>query len=308
MNWPAGNPAPGSPLLSVRLSAGYGSCRDALRGVEFEVRAEEILGLVGQSGSGKSTIALALMRLLDFKGGKARGEVRFDGRDLLALPEREMRAIRGRDISLVPQSPLSALNPSLSIGAQFSEAWRAHAESGGEKDRVADLLAAVQLPVDPSFLRRRPSQLSVGQAQRVLIAMALLHQPRLLIADEPTAALDPITQSEVLELFGQLNRHFRMAILYVSHDLLSVSRLCHRMAVLHDGAIVQTGPPRQVLQQPAHPYTRRLAAALPELSEASTAFSDELLRMAGQVAGPGVPGETDPIEFPAALPVKPSAT
>jgi ABC-type dipeptide/oligopeptide/nickel transport system ATPase component len=225
------------------------------------------------------------MRLLDFKGGAARGEVRFDGRDLLTLPEREMRAIRGRDIGLVPQSPLSALNPALSIGFQFREAWRAHAEPGHEKTRVAELLAAVELPSDPGFLRRRPGELSVGQAQRVLIAMALLHQPRLLIADEPTAALDPITQAEVLELFGQLNRQFRMAILYVSHDLLSVSRLCHRMAVLHDGAIVESGPPRQVLLRPSHPYTRRLAATLPELSGATPDFADELLRMAGPVAG-----------------------
>jgi peptide/nickel transport system ATP-binding protein len=135
----------------------------------------------------------------------------------------------------------------------------------------------VQLPSDDAFLSRRSSQLSVGQAQRVLIAMALLHRPELLIADEPTAALDPITASEVLDLFAQLNRRFRMAILYVSHDLQSVRTLCHRMAVLHDGVIVESGTPERVLVRPEHEYTKRLAATLPG------AFADDLLNMAHNV-------------------------
>lgn len=273
------NPPEPAPLLSVRLSVRYETGREALRDAAFDVQPEEILGLVGQSGSGKSTIALALMGLLGFKGGRASGEVRFGGRDLLRLSERHLRTIRGRDISLVPQSPLSSLNPALTIGAHFKEAWRAHALPGREQSRVEELLAAVQLPSGTAFLNRKPGQLSVGQAQRVLIALALLHRPELLIADEPTAALDPITAAEVLELFANLNREFRMAILYVSHDLQSVRTLCHRMAVLHEGRIVETGAPSDVLMRPEHAYTKRLVATLP------SGFAGDLFNMAEHVRG-----------------------
>lgn len=255
-------PSEPGPLLSVRLSADYPGKPGVLRSVEFQLEPGEILGLVGQSGSGKSTLALAILRLLGFKGGAASGQVLLEGRNLMALTERQMRQVRGRQIGLVLQSPLSALNPNLRIGAQLTEAWRAHAN--GDRLRVSQSLESVSLPCADSFLRHYPGQLSVGQAQRVLIAMAVLHHPALLIADEPTSALDAITQSEILQLFARLNRELRMAILYISHDLLSIASLCHRLAILHNGEIVESGGAEQVFRHPAHPYAQQLIAALPK--------------------------------------------
>jgi ABC-type glutathione transport system ATPase component len=252
-------------LLSLRLSVDYRNKAGVLRDVALEIRRGEVLGLVGQSGSGKSTLALGILRLLGMKGGLARGQIHFEGRDLMALTEREMRELRGRRMGLVLQSPISSLNPSLKIGTQMREAWRAHVNGPGDDARRAILsaLASVSLPEGETLLRRSPSQLSVGQAQRVLIAMAILHRPALLIADEPTSALDTITQSEILQLFAALNRELGMAILYISHDLLSLVALCHRIAILHEGQIVECGETEQIFGRPRHPYTRQLVAALP---------------------------------------------
>jgi ABC-type glutathione transport system ATPase component len=256
-----------APLLSLRLSVDYRQKPGVLRDVAIDLRQGEILGLVGQSGSGKSTLSLAILRLLHLKGGTARGSLLFKSEDLFAKTEAEMRSLRGREISIVLQSPLSALNPALRIGSQLSEAWRAHAK-GTRADCDAAISAAlvnVSLPNDGDFLCRKPSQLSVGQAQRVIIAMAILHRPSLLIADEPTSALDTITQSEILRLFAQLNRELGMGILYISHDLLSVAALCHRIAILNLGEIVECGDPSQIFGAPQHPYTQRLVAALPRV-------------------------------------------
>ena len=256
-----------SPLLSLRLSVDYRNNPGVLRGVSLDIQPGEILGLVGQSGSGKSTISLAILRLLHLKGGRARGTLLFKGTDLTAKSESQMRSLRGRDISIVLQSPLTSLNPALRSGSQLSEAWRSHAT--GTRDQcsaaIASALASVSLPNDAEFLRRRPSQLSVGQAQRVIIAMAILHRPSLLIADEATSALDIITQSEILALFARLNRELGTAILYISHDLLSVASLCHRIAILHAGEIVECGPTSQIFGAPQHAHTQRLVAALPRL-------------------------------------------
>ena len=241
----------------------YGSKTGVLRDLRLGMNRGEILGLVGQSGSGKSTLALAILRLLTFKGGTARGEILFQGRDLLRCTEREMRQIRGRDIGLILQSPLSSLNPALRIRTQLEEAWRAHAVAASN-GKVAETVENVSLPADAAFLKRYPGQLSVGQAQRVLIAMAILHRPALLLADEPTSALDLITQSEILQLFARLNRDLGMGILYVSHDLLSAASLCHRIAILHEGQIVECGETRQIFGNPQHVYTRRLIEALPQ--------------------------------------------
>ncbi len=253
-------------LLEARLSAGYQGHPDVLRDFELCLEAGEIVGLVGQSGSGKSSVALALMRLLVFRGGSARGILRFQGRDLMALRENEMRAVRGREIALVLQSPLSALNPVMRIGAQIQESWRAHrhGRSAAGPD-LLELLDLVKLPRDPRFLGRYPREISVGQAQRVLIAMAVVHRPPLLIADEPTSALDAVTQSEILKLLSGLNRQLGMSILYISHDLLSVASFCHRIAVLHQGAVVESGPARAILCAPRHEYTRELVASIPGL-------------------------------------------
>jgi len=255
------------PLLSLRLSVDYRNKPGVLRDVSLDIRPGEILGLVGQSGSGKSTLSLAILRLLHLKGGTARGDLLFKGEDLSAKSESQMRSLRGREISIVLQSPLSSLNPALRIGSQLSEAWRAHASGTREECAAAirNALTSVSLPNEADFLRRRPSQLSVGQAQRVIIAMAILHRPSLLIADEATSALDTITQSEILTLFARLNRELGMGILYISHDLLSVASQCHRIAILNSGEIVECGPPSQIFGTPQHEYTRKLVAALPRL-------------------------------------------
>jgi peptide/nickel transport system ATP-binding protein len=252
-------------LLDADLSVDYRNKTGVLRNISLRIQRQEILGLVGQSGSGKSTLALALMGLLPLKGGEAKGEVIFRSKDLLKSSEKELRTIRGKEISIVLQSPLAALNPALSIGSQLNEAWKAH-ERGKDVQGLAAIqsaLESVSLPHDKEFLRRRPSQLSVGQGQRVCIAMAVLHRPALLLADEATSALDPITQSEILNLFARLNREIGTAILYISHDLLSVAALCHRICILHEGKIVECGTPDAIFHSPQHEYTRRLVAALP---------------------------------------------
>jgi ABC-type glutathione transport system ATPase component len=253
------------PLLAATLSVDYRNKTGVLRNISLRLEQGEIVGLVGQSGSGKSTLALSLMGLLSLKGGKVSGEVIFRGKDILKSSEKELRAIRGREMSIVLQSPLAALNPVLSIGTQLSEAWAAHEPRTDAQGSIAiqAALASVSLPSDKEFLRRRPSQLSVGQGQRVCIAMAALHRPALLLADEATSALDPITQCEILHLFRGLNRQMGTAILYISHDLLAVADLCHRICILDEGQIVECNTPENIFHSPRHEYTRRLVAALP---------------------------------------------
>ena len=246
------------PLLSLRLSADYPNKPNVLRDVSFEMYPGEILGLIGQSGSGKSTLALAILRLLHLRRGGQSGEIWFQGRSLMSLSEREMRALRGRELGLVLQSPLSALNPALRIGTQLEEAWRAHADGSRDAVRSAILetLSSVSLPAEAALLRRYPSQLSVGQAQRVLIAMAILHRPALLIADEPTSALDVITQAEILQLFVRLNREFRIAILYVSHEFGAIEPFVERLVVVR-GTIIFDGAPGALPQHwhdPSHAH------------------------------------------------------
>ena len=254
-------------LLAARLSVRYGDKPAVLRDVDLEIRRGEVLGLVGQSGSGKSTLAMAILGLLDRKSARTEGSIHFDGGDLLNLRERELRGLRGRKIALVLQSPLSSLNPALKIRTQLTEAWRAHAADPNADCEAAirAALESVSLPSSDEFLRKYPSQMSVGQAQRVLIAMAVMHRPALLIADEATSALDVITQSEILALFRELNRNSGMAILYISHDLASVAGICDRIAILHQGQIVETGTTQQVLTIPRHEYTQRLMAAMPKM-------------------------------------------
>ena len=263
-------------LLQARFSVDYPNKPGVLRDVEIEIGEGEILGLVGESGSGKSTIALALLRLLEHKGASITGDILFAGQALLRLRASEMRQIRGRDIALVLQSPLASLNPALRIGTQMAEAWRAH-KSGADtkqwKYRALELFERVSLPADESFLHRFPRQLSVGQAQRVLIAMAVLHRPRLLIADEPTSALDAITQSEILDLFRSLNRELNMAMLFVSHDLLAVASLCSRIAILQRGQIVETGATEQMFRDPRTADTRALLEAVLRNSSAAAEFA-----------------------------------
>jgi ABC-type dipeptide/oligopeptide/nickel transport system ATPase component len=236
-----------------------------LRGARIEVWPGEVLGLVGQSGSGKSTLALAILRLLGHTGAHIQGKAVLLGQDLVGMRERELRDIRGRVVSLVPQSPLTALNPALRVGAQLREAWRAHSRETWlpRGSRVSTLLEAAGLTPVEMFLRRYPREISVGQAQRVLIVMALLHAPALLIADEPTTSLDVITQREILDLLARLAHEQRMSMLLISHDLLSVAVYSHKLAILHDGEIVEHGPVAEVLAAPRHPYTIELLKAFP---------------------------------------------
>jgi ABC-type dipeptide/oligopeptide/nickel transport system ATPase component len=258
-------PTTPAPLLSLSISADYSSKPGVLRNLHLEMQPGEILGLVGESGSGKSTLALSILRLLDLKGGKTSGSIRLKGRELTTLSESDMRSIRGRDIGLILQSPMSSLNPALKISTQMYETWRAH-KSGSRGEctpRFLELLHSLNLDVDEKFLNRKPAQLSVGQAQRVLIAMAVLHRPSLLLADECTSSLDLITQKEVLNIFRQLSRDMGTGILFISHDLLAVSSLCHRIAILRNGELVEVGLTSEILKHPSHPYTRQLVSALP---------------------------------------------
>ncbi len=257
------HPFPREALLQVRLSAGYGK-HATIEDLQFTLHAGERFGLVGGSGAGKSTVLLAMLGLLPWRGGWARGEVRLRGTNLLELKERDARQLRGKALALVPQSPMSALNHALSLQTHFQEAWRAHERADADQlaHRMHALFLRVQLPLEPAFLKRKPGQISVGQAQRCALALALLHRPALLIADEPTSALDPATQVEVLSLLDQISREEGTALLFVSHDLLSVLRLCDRVAVLHGGAIAEDLPVEN-LHRAQHPAFRQLLATLP---------------------------------------------
>jgi len=252
-------------LLSTQLTITYKGKAPVLQGLRLELDRGQILGLVGHSGCGKSSLALAILGLLSMKGGLASGSILWNGRELLGMKESAWRKLRGKEISFVPQSAMSSLNPALRIGTQLAEAWKLHEKGPRQQCREAVLssLENVSLPATEEFLRRYPSEISVGQAQRVLIAMAILHRPALLIADEPTSALDAITQSEIRALFSQLNRKLAMSILFISHDLLFASSLCHRIAIVHEGQIVECNTPYNVFFRATHAFTQRLVASLP---------------------------------------------
>jgi peptide/nickel transport system ATP-binding protein len=269
------------PLLSVDLQVDYPNKPGALRNVSFSIRHGEVLGLVGESGSGKSTIALAILKLLGLKGGRATGRILFRGRDLMAASERDLQRIRGYEMGLVPQSPLASLNPALRLKTQLAEAWKAHARGHASvlDAAIRGALERVGLDSDPEFLHRYPAQISVGQAQRVLIAIAVMHSPALLIADEATSALDAVTQSEILKMLANLNRIMGSALLYISHDLQSVASICHRIAILHQGEIVECGAAESVLTCPHHHYTQQLlaCAAWRQRPSLCAAHSSEML-------------------------------
>jgi ABC-type glutathione transport system ATPase component len=260
------------PLLQVNLEAVYPG-KTVLRGIRFELQRGELLGLVGTSGAGKSTLVLSLLGLLPWRGGRVTGEVILEGENMLALNERRLRELRGRKVALIPQSPMIALNSAISLRSHFVEAWKAHENNGRAAldRRMNELLTEVQLPSDRDFLRRRPSQISVGQAQRVLIALALLHRPALIIADEPTSALDPVTQAQIVDLLRRLNRRHGTALLYVSHDLVSVLKLCDRVAILDSGTIAECLPVDE-LSQANHESTKALLGTLPVPLEVLLSF------------------------------------
>ncbi|MDR1214128.1 MAG: ABC transporter ATP-binding protein [Propionibacteriaceae bacterium] len=235
--------------------------RPAVRDLSFTIEPGQRLGLIGQSGSGKSVTALAVMGLLA-ENAQVTGSVRFDGRRLLGAKEAELAQLRGRDLTMVFQEPMTALDPTMKVGRQVAEVIRLHEESSGRETRrrVIEMLDRVGLPNPGRITDAFPHQLSGGQRQRVVLAMALMLGPRLIIADEPTTALDVTVQAQVLELLdAQLAAH-QAACLFISHDLAVVARVCQQVMVMLDGAVVESGPVRQVLSQPVHPYTQGLIA------------------------------------------------
>ena len=257
-----------SALLSVRdLRIAFGG-REAVRGISFDVAASETLGLVGESGSGKSATALAVMRLLG-ASATVSGSIRLGDEELLALPEEAMRRHRGRDIAMVFQEPMTALNPVMTVSRQIAEALEAHKPGTSRKEvreRVLEAMREVGLPDPERRANDYPHQFSGGQRQRVVIAMALMNRPQLLIADEPTTALDVTVQAQVLALLKRLRAERGLSMLFISHDLAVVGQVADRVAVMQNGEIVETGEVRQVLTVPQHEYTQRLLNAAPTMT------------------------------------------
>ena len=256
-----------APLLDVKdLSIAFGQ-QKAVKGISFHINPGETLGLVGESGSGKSAASLAVLRLLPHMARVA-GRVDFDGEDLLQLPEETMRRRRGRDIAMIFQEPMTALNPVMPVGAQIAEAVRAHhpeMSRGEVRAKVLSAMEDVGLPEAERRAKDYPHQFSGGQRQRILIAMAIVNRPRLLIADEPTTALDVTVQAQILELLNGLRREHGLAMLFISHDLAVVAQVADRVAVMQRGEIVEQGDVQSLFERPQHAYTRRLLASAPTM-------------------------------------------
>jgi len=258
------------PLLDVQgLSVTFANAKTpavtAVDDVSFTIEPGETLGLVGESGSGKSVTAFAILRLLQPPAKITAGRVVFEGRDLLSLPETEMRRVRGRRISLIFQEPMTALNPVMRVGDQIAEALVVHdlASRTAARARAIELLDAVRIPDAGQRARDYPHQLSGGMRQRVMIAIALACHPPLIIADEPTTALDVTIQAQVLDLIRELKAQHHLALLLITHDFGVIAEMADRVAVMHRGRLVEQGPVRQILRAPSHEYTKGLLAAVP---------------------------------------------
>ena len=261
-----------APLLSVRnLSTEFRTERGIVKAVDdvsFDLAAGETLAIVGESGSGKSVTAMSMLRLIPTPPGRiSSGEVMFDGRDLLKLDDREIRAIRGNRIAMIFQEPMSSLNPSLTVGLQIAEPIVIHRRTpwAAAMDKAVELLARVRISDGASRLNSYPHQYSGGMRQRVMIAMALACKPQLIIADEPTTALDVTVQAQILALLKELTREANSAMILITHDLGVVARYADRVVVMYGGRIVETAPARALYKTPKHPYTRGLMASVPRL-------------------------------------------
>jgi oligopeptide/dipeptide ABC transporter ATP-binding protein len=237
----------------------------AVNGVSFTIARGETLGLVGESGSGKSVTAFSIIRLVQPPGRTTAGRVVFQGRDLLGLPEDQMRSVRGAGIGFVFQEPMAALNPVMRVGAHIAEALRVHglASRSEARGRAIDLLRAVRIADADQRVDDYPHQLSGGMRQRVMLAIALACRPPLVIADEPTTALDVTVQAQILELLRDLKREFGVSLLLITHDLGVIAETADRVAIMYAGRIVEQGPVRDIFRAPAHPYTRGLLASIP---------------------------------------------
>lgn len=258
-----------NPLLSIRnLEIEFKTSRGRLKavcGVSLDVQPREIFGIVGETGCGKSVTGLSVMRLLPSSGRISAGEILFNGENLLAKNRGAMRNIRGNDITMIFQNPGTSLNPIFQIGKQLTQVLHQHRRirHGQARQRVLDTLEAVGLPDPKRVYNAYPHELSGGMQQRVMIAMALVAEPRLIIADEPTTALDVTIQAQILRLLKDLRDEFDLAMMVITHDMGVVAELCDRMAVLYAGRVVETGNTRDVFDNPQHPYTQGLMAAIP---------------------------------------------
>ncbi|MFO1325990.1 MAG: ABC transporter ATP-binding protein [Rubrivivax sp.] len=268
------NAAAPAPVLSVRgLGVAFRTERGvlpAVQDVSFDLAPGEVLGIVGESGSGKSVTALALMRLLPPATGRITGgEVRLDGRDLLSLSEAQMRSVRGGAMSMIFQEPMSSLNPVFSIGNQIVEAIRAHQALGARaaRERAIELLHKVGIPMPARRIDDYPHQLSGGQRQRVMIAAALACSPRVLLADEPTTALDVTIQAQILELLRSLQHELRMSVVMITHNMGVIADFADRVMVMYAGRVIESAGVHEVFDAPRHPYTRALLASVPQLDD-----------------------------------------
>jgi len=266
-----------TPLLEVEgLSTHYVSERGtrvtrAVEDVSFTLRDGETLGIVGESGSGKSTLALSLLRLLPPAARHVAGAIRFEGEDLLTKSAVEMRHIRGKRIAMILQDPMASLNPLFTIGDQVGEPLRVHegASRRGAWERARELLGAVRISAPNARVRNYPHELSGGMRQRIVGAIAISCAPRLLIADEPTTSLDVTIQAQYLSLLRELQRAQGLALIFITHNLGIVARMCDKVAVMYGGRIVETGPVRRIFGTPAHPYTRALIESIPKLGDSN---------------------------------------
>ena len=261
-----------TPLLSVRnLVTRFGVGRASITAVDsvsFDVGVGETLAIVGESGSGKSVTALSILRLIPQPPGSIdEGQVLFDGRDLLKLSDAEIRSVRGNRIAMIFQEPMSSLNPALTVGLQVGEPINQHGKTpwGKALDQARDLLARVRMSDPTSRIRAYPHQFSGGLRQRVMIAMALACEPQLIIADEPTTALDVTVQAQILDLLKDLAARARSALILITHDLGVVARYADRVVVMYAGRVVEAAPARELYSRPRHPYTRGLMASVPRL-------------------------------------------
>lgn len=261
-----------TPVLQVRnLTTRFKTERGvvtAVDNVSFEVAAGETLAIVGESGSGKSVTSMSILRLIPSPPGRIEnGEILFDGKDLLKLNEDEMRAIRGDRIAMIFQDSMSSLNPSITIGKQIAEPITLHRNASWHEayEKARDLLSMVQIPDAQSRLSVYPHQFSGGMRQRSMIAMALACQPKLIIADEPTTALDVTVQAQILDLLKDLTQKAQTSMILITHDMGVVARYADRVAVMYGGRIVEQGPAREIFNRPAHPYTQGLLASIPRI-------------------------------------------
>ncbi|WP_316163001.1 ABC transporter ATP-binding protein [Bradyrhizobium sp. SZCCHNRI20481] len=257
----------------------------AVDGVSFHVNPGETLAIVGESGCGKSVTSMSMMRLIPEPPGKIAGSIRLEGREILTLSDREMRALRGNDISMIFQEPMTSLNPVLTVGRQIGETLRLHQglDQAQAEARAVEMLTLVGIPEPARRVREYPHQLSGGMRQRVMIAMALACNPKLLIADEPTTALDVTIQAQILKLMLELKQRVGAAIILITHDLGVVAEVAERVMVMYAGRKVEEAPVRELFRSPRHPYTQGLLGALPKLGSSLSGEIKRLAEIPGQV-------------------------